>query len=161
MAELRAALETRGAREIKTILNSGNVSLTSELSSTTAVESLAQETIRDIFGLETDVFVRSARYLADVVESDPFSDISIDEDTRLYVTFLSSSRAASIPGEPDLPYRSDTFDCKILERTDHEVFTTLRLSERGGTPETMTLIESIYGSNITTRNWNTVQKLLS
>jgi hypothetical protein len=40
------------------------------------------------------------------------------------------------------------------------VFSVVDLEKGLGTPEAMALIEREFGSNITTRNWNTVLKVL-
>ena len=34
------------------------------------------------------------------------------------------------------------------------------LSPKGGTPEAMGILEKAFGKSLTTRNWNTVKKLL-
>jgi uncharacterized protein (DUF1697 family) len=159
MGDLRIALEQAGMRDVRTILASGNVSVTTDLVSTTAVAEMVDGVIRSSFGFSVPVLVRSAHYLADIAETRPFDRVAVDENTRLYVTFLADEAATT--DDHDLPIVADQFDCTILSRSDHEVFTVVRLSDRGGSTEAMRLIESLYGTNVTTRNWNTVQKLLS
>lgn len=159
MGDLRIALEQAGMRDVRTVLTSGNVSVTTDLVSTTTVAETVDGVIRSTFGFSVPVLVRSAHYLADIAETRPFDSVDVDENTRLYVTLLADDAPAT--DENHLPVSAERFDCTILGRSAHEVFTVVRLSDRGGTPEAMKMIESLYGTNVTTRNWNTVQKLLS
>jgi uncharacterized protein (DUF1697 family) len=44
--------------------------------------------------------------------------------------------------------------------TPTEVFSVLDLSKGKGTPDVMSILEKEFGSKLTTRNWNTILKIL-
>src|SRR2546430_10034029 len=73
MPELRAALETAGFRDVRTYVQSGNVLLTSN-SSNSSPEDVATRVnalIKDRFGFDVMVLVRSRDELAQIVERNP------------------------------------------------------------------------------------------
>src|SRR5690242_13338907 len=78
MADLRALLEERGYADVKTHLQSGNVVLTSRKAAETVRKDVEQG-IKEATGFDVDVVVRTAKQLADTVDSDPFADVRDDD----------------------------------------------------------------------------------
>ncbi|MCP9489683.1 MAG: DUF1697 domain-containing protein [Solirubrobacteraceae bacterium MAG38_C4-C5] len=91
MERLRATLEEAGYKDVRTLLQSGNVILTSSAEPPTLERDLAS-TLRDAFGLEIAVVVRTRDDLADVIARDPFGD-EADDPARYQVSFLSAEPA--------------------------------------------------------------------
>jgi uncharacterized protein (DUF1697 family) len=87
MAGLRAALAEGGHRDVRTLLASGNVVLTSDLDPD-ALRRDVEARIAARFGMEVRVVVRTRDELAAVVADHPLRDVA-DEPRRLQVTFLS------------------------------------------------------------------------
>ena len=52
-------------------------------------------------------------------------------------------------------------DYRILQVSDSEVCSVLTLTERSRTVDSMKILQKEFGKGITTRNWNTVNKLLA
>jgi hypothetical protein len=74
----------------------------------------------------------------------------------LNVTFLSE-----IPkGGLKIPYESPDKNFKILRSTGNEVFSALTLSSNTGISDLVSLLEKEFGRKITTRNWNSILKVL-
>jgi uncharacterized protein (DUF1697 family) len=92
MADLRALLEERGYRDVKTYLQSGNVVVSSRKQPDTVRRDVEQG-ISETLGHQVDVVARTAAQLADTVAADPFADVR-DDDRFHQVVFLA--------GEPDL-----------------------------------------------------------
>src|SRR5690606_41622912 len=96
--------------------------------------------------------------------------IKVTPSTRLYVTFLSKAggdspfKGSGVRKEAKeplkIPYISPEKDFKILQASNTEICSVLDLSKGGGTIKAMDIIETEYGSNVTTRNWNTIVKML-
>ena len=153
MATLRETLEEAGYDDVRTLLQSGNVVLTSTAPPATLERDLAN-TLRDAFRFEIGVVVRTRDELADVIGRDPFAD-QANDPARYQVSFLSA--------EPD-PAR-----VRELERAD---VAPERVAVRGreiyawhpggiGRSELAKLITGRrLGVELTARNWRTVNKLL-
>ena len=108
------------------------------------------------FGFPIPVLIRSTQEIEKLIASDPFKGIKVTDDTRLYVTFLSE------PGKSTLhiPYSSHEGHFRILKATSTELLSVLIVDHAMGTVDAMTIIEKEYGKKVTTRNWNTVLKLV-
>ncbi len=59
-----------------------------------------------------------------------------------------------------MPFVAPIGDMRIIRVTDDDVCSVLHLTETG-TIEAMGTLEKEFGRNVTTRNWNTVEKLAS
>lgn len=139
MAELRETLAAAGYGEVRTHLQSGNVNLDSRVTP----ERLARE-LEELLGVQ--IVVRSHDELVDVVARDPFGEL-VTNGSRYFVTFLS--------GEPvAVPELGPEFVV-----SGREVYSWL--PEGIGTSERAKLLtERRLGVVPTTRNWNTVTKLV-
>ena len=78
-------------------------------------------------------------------------------DIRFYVTFLQGIAG---PRFITLPYSSPQKEFTLLHATRSEVFSVIDLSKGKGTTDLMNLLTQEFGPDITTRNWNTVLKVL-
>ena len=86
MAPLRAALEEAGLANVRTYIQSGNVIASTNLGQS-SIESLVHDVIKDRFGGDIKVLVRSAPYFKEVMENNPFQGA---DPSKLYFTLLSS-----------------------------------------------------------------------
>lgn len=86
MPALREAVEALGHREVATLLQSGNVVMTTD-DPPAATARGVRGAIADRFGLDVDVVVRTARQIAAVVDGNPLADVA-DDPRRLQVVFL-------------------------------------------------------------------------
>jgi hypothetical protein len=60
-----------------------------------------------------------------------------------------------------IPYESPEKDFKILSVHDGAVLSVVTLTPKRGTTEAMSILEKEFGKSITTRNWNTIAKILT
>lgn len=156
MAKLKNMLEKIGCTNVKTILASGNVVLESPETSTTKLAAKIAQTFEETFGFDSHIIVRTAKQIEELVKSKPFQGIKVVSETRLYVTFLGEkpkSAAQASRGTQDQCFR-------ILRITEGEICSVLTVTEKLCTTNAMSVLEKEFGKNITTRNWNTVLKLL-
>lgn len=93
MPALRSLFDEQGFEDVSTYVQSGNVVLTSELDPA-QLERESERLIRERFGFEVDVVVRTAEELADVVARNPFEDVAVNPK-RYQVTFLGSELLAA------------------------------------------------------------------
>jgi uncharacterized protein (DUF1697 family) len=97
MPELRALLTELGYGDVRTLLQSGNVVLTSR-HSPERLERELQKQIADGLGVDTPVLVRTRDELAEVIERDPFGAVA-DDPKRYQVTFLAEEPSAEAARE--------------------------------------------------------------
>jgi uncharacterized protein (DUF1697 family) len=153
MGELREALEEAGFKDVRTHLQSGNVTL----ASTAKPESVARECERVIkkrFGLEIPVIVRSRAQLAAVVKRNPLGKVA-KEPKRYQVTFLSAKLSAKVVREIEEAAAPE----ERVVVAGREVYAwhpkTIARSKLW-----TTLAGKKLGVNATSRNWTTVGALL-
>ena len=154
MAELREALTARGFAGISTMLQSGNVLLSSADSEGGVAASIG-DAIEDAFGLRIGVVTRSAADLAAAADRDPFVAAGPERDpATLHVVFLSEEPTAVAVAsiEPD---RSPPDACAVDGR---EVYVSYPEGS-GRSRLTLEYLERRLGVQGTARNWRTVQRL--
>jgi uncharacterized protein (DUF1697 family) len=155
MAALRTLLASLGFENVKTLLASGNAAWDAESDDMTGMRAAIEQGIEATFGFSASVIVRPREQVERLVASDPFKDVEVTEDTRLYVTFLPTPTNSQLK----IPYHVPAPDFTILSVTDTAVCSVLTLSPTSRTVDAMSILERQFGKNITTRNWNTVVKL--
>ena len=105
MADLRALLTDMGYDDVRTHLQSGNVVLATR-KAVGKVGPAIEKQIRERFGLDIDVIVRTGDELAEIVAANPLAKV-VTDPSRHFVVFLSAApdRAAlrELTGEDFAP----------------------------------------------------------
>ena len=149
MPELKAAFESAGFTEVRTLLSSGNVVFNARSRSETAVARKAEAAMKKHLGRAFLTIVRSTQALDDLIQADPYSQFRLPARAKRVVTFLRQPREARLR----LPIEKD--GARILATTRREVLTAYVPARW---PVFMTLIEKTLGKDVTTRTWDTVKK---
>lgn len=156
--KLRGVFEGLGYDEVGSLLASGNIVFGSEDTDTAAMEARIQAALQSQLGIAGGTILRSRAELRELVESDPFPGLTHSRGTYLTATFVKDRSAAAPPAPPEAlaPY------VRVV-RYDRSAGALLAVLDNSGsgTPNHMTWLESVYGKNITTRTWLTVQKVLA
>jgi uncharacterized protein (DUF1697 family) len=155
MAALKEVLTGLGCRDVKTVLNSGNAVFQAEETDRSALTRQIQAVLREAFGFEVAVMLRSGEEIRALLDADPFKDVTVTPETRLYVTFLGEG----VESRTKAPFVSPQGDYGVVRVFPREVCTFIILSKDRGTPELMKGIEEEYGRQITTRSWNTIVRI--
>ncbi len=137
MDELRKEFEAMGFLNVKTLLATGNVLFEASETDANALVEVIQHGLVKAFGHEVPVILRSVEQIRELVESDPFVDVEVTKDTRLYVTFLPEMQPGVRGVLPDTPGE----DFKILQVTGGEVCSVLTLTENTRSVDSMKLLE--------------------
>jgi uncharacterized protein (DUF1697 family) len=156
MMDLKKALEKAGYENVKTLLNSGNVVLDAPEKNPETVRKNLEALLEKTFTFPVPVLVRTFEELVSLEDSDPFKGVKITNDTLLYVTFLSGPAKGALK----VPYTSPDTALRVLSASKTEVFWVLTKHPGVKSTDAMLVIEKEYGKGVTTRNWNTVEKLL-
>ncbi|MFC7895699.1 DUF1697 domain-containing protein [Streptomyces sp. NPDC057381] len=156
MAELRALLEGLGHDAVRTHLQSGQAVFASGHGDE---ESLAAELTRAIekrFGFPVDVLVRDHAYLRAVVEACPFPAADL-EPKQLHVTYFS----APVDEERFSPVDRPAFEPEDFRLGDRALYLYAPSGlGRSKLAEALAKPRVTKGLIATTRNWNTVTKLV-
>ena len=156
MADVKKLFEALGFENVQTVLASGNILFESGEQSANKLASTIAAALEKKYQRAIGVIVRSINDLQKIADSKPFKDIDAMPATRLYVTFLSEKPNSTLK----IPYISPEKDFTILAVTNSEIVSVLTVGEKRGTTDAMNIIEKEFGKNVTTRNWNTIEKIL-
>jgi uncharacterized protein (DUF1697 family) len=155
MEDLRRLFESFGFKNVKTYIASGNVLFETEETDIPNLRKKIEKKLMQAFGFKVAVILRTIPEIKELIILNPFKNIKVDENVRLYVTFLAEKPKSGLK----LPYESPGKDFRILQKTNGEIFSVLYVLPTARTVDLMTLIEKEFGKVSTTRNWNTVQKI--
>ncbi len=155
MAELREKLNEIGCDNVRTLLNTGNFVFDTKQTNVRDLENKIEDFISKSFGFPIPVIIRTRKEISDLIDENPFEKINAHKDIRLYVSFLKDIPKVDL----NIPYFSEDKTYKIILIKDKIILSVLDLSTTS-TPKGMNDLEKLYGKNITTRNWNTIKKVI-
>lgn len=153
--KVRAVFEGLGFEGVGSLLASGNIIFGSAETDMAAMESRIQAALQAELGIGGGTIIRSRDELQALVDSDPFPGLTHTNSTYLTATFLKD-RAGSAP--PELPERLG--QTVQIVRYDPPAAAVLAIIDNTAANH-MSWLESVYGKDITTRTWLTVQKALA
>lgn len=154
MAELREELAKLGFENIITLLNSGNVIFDAKSDNIQELENTVSAHLEQTFGFPIPTILRSQKTIERLLDKDPFQNIEVTKDIRLYVSFLRKE----VETDLTIPWISDDESFKILDIIDNTLVSVLDISVTK-TTKGMAVIEKSFGKDITTRNWNTIKRI--
>lgn len=131
MDQLKLLFEGLGFLDVKTVLASGNV-IFEATGEINDLISKIENKLEDNFKFKVDVILKTEDNLKKLIKSDPFKAVKITPDTRLYITFTDKE----------------------------EIVSSFVVTKDKNSTDFMKEVEKIYGKRITTRNWNTVNKIV-
>lgn len=154
MATLAALMESLGYKDVRTFLASGNVRFSAGKTTPEALVKKIEPALKKKFGFDIGVIVRTVGELEKMQKANPFKDVKVTPQTRRYVTFLAE--------KPLSPLKAGrvTEEFSILKVTASEVYSWLEINLKMQTPDIMKLLGKSYGKKITTRNWNTIERII-
>ncbi len=156
MDELKRAFEAMKFKNVKTLIASGNVIFETTDTDREIILSKINHGFKKSFGHEAHVIIRSFDEIQKLIDLKPFKSVKITEDIKVYVTLLTEEPQAKLK----LPLEFPKINFRIIKISDYEVFSVAGLSPTGRGGEFMSAIEKQFGKNVTTRNWNTIKRLL-
>lgn len=153
MAQLREIYSSSGAMNVRTYIQSGNVIFESGEPGLAAIEKRALALIRERFNIDVRIITRSPGQFRQTIEEMPFRDI---DEGKLHVTFLSSFPG----GMNDSEFEKARDAAEKFSFGGSEIYLYCP-NGYGRTRLTNDFIERKLGVSATTRNWRTVNALLS
>jgi uncharacterized protein (DUF1697 family) len=156
MKDLQHAFQSLGFSGIKTLLNSGNVVFEGSPFNGEEMENKIESHLSTVFGFPIPVVVRKVDDIGKLIKAAPFKDIELHQDIRLYVTFLKKTPEKTMA----IPWVSDDGSFQIRDITENMICSVLDVSQTKST-DAMKVLEKNFGKQITTRNWNTLVKIVT
>ena len=154
MADLARLFEAAGCRDVRTYIQSGNVIFRPGAGQTHRAK--AAKALAALLGKEVAIAWRTLRELQATRVAHPFGALTGDPDVKLYVGYLAAQ-----PGKtPKLPLALPKEGLEILGAAKRDVFIVSR-KVKGSYGFPNALVERAFGVPATTRNWNTVTKVLA
>jgi uncharacterized protein (DUF1697 family) len=150
MSELKQTLEKEGFTNIQTILNSGNVVFETEGKDSVELRKQLEELLEKTFHSSIKVIIRNEDDIRRMIAKDPFQTVTITPTIRANVTFLAEFSRIK-------PEKTNGF--RIVKQYDDAICTVLDIAKGEASPAMMASLEKTYGKNITTRAWNTLQRI--
>jgi uncharacterized protein (DUF1697 family) len=156
MADLRATLEASGARNVRTLLQSGNAVFESAARTAGAAATTVAAALQRAHGLDTPVFVRGVAAWRALVDGNPFAAAARTDPAHLVAMPLDGTPTAAALAalEAAIPGREQ------VRLVGSDLY--LHYPDGIGTSKlTSALLERKLGATGTGRNWNTVLKILA
>lgn len=155
MADLKVVFAQLGYTKIITVLNSGNVIFSTTDNHIKNIEKNIAKLLEKTFKFPVPTCVREATQIQQLYKNNPFENIVVTKDTRLYISFLNEDVNSTI----ELPWVSTDTSYQIIEKRDATILSVLDLSI-SKTTTAMKVLEKTYGKNMTTRNWKTIERII-
>jgi len=155
MSQLQTIFHGCGFENVKTVLASGNVLFEAIGDEEDAIAKTTEAAFEQSQGYTVSIIIRSLTEIQELIASQPFKDIELTKDRRLYITFLPRGTKNTFP----IPYQSPENDFVILSKSNDTLCSVLTLSASRNTTDAMKIIEKEFGKKVTTRNWNTLLKI--
>lgn len=151
MPELKAAYEAAGFEQVRTVLSSGNVLFSSSAMGESALVKATEAAVERRLSRTFKTYIRTVEELTTLLSTKAWTSIDIPKGGKRVVTFL----AEPPPKHLKLPVVRE--GARILSIRGREVLTDYVVTPAG--PVFMKLLEETFGTNLTTRTWETVKKL--
>jgi uncharacterized protein (DUF1697 family) len=152
MQVLKERYESIGFKNVQTYVQSGNVVFSTDASVSSTKDKIEKEIKRE-FGFDVLVFIRTKKELEDLLKNSPFKQ---KDETKLHVTFLSE-KPINVPIDELNSARIGEEEFLISGR---EIYLFCP-NGYGVTKLSNNFFEKKLKVSATTRNWRTVNTLLS
>jgi uncharacterized protein (DUF1697 family) len=157
MKDLKDLYQSLNLNDVKTYIQSGNVVFQSPDSTPSKLKEEIENKIKEVFGFDVPVFIRSKEEFQKIIEDNPFKKEDIK---HLHVTFLSDPLTEKPVKEKLIQEINKIKDkSEDLSISDDEIYLYLP-NGYGRTKLSNDFFEKKLKVSATTRNWRTVNKLL-
>ncbi|MBQ7985146.1 MAG: DUF1697 domain-containing protein [Bacteroidales bacterium] len=156
MKEVKSAYELFGLKDVKTVLQSGNILFKSDVNDTAVLENKIRIQLNKTFGIDTDILVLTKETLQQIIDKCPWKDFSNMNTSHVFILFLFQKPQNIDKALIESKRKSN----EELHYTDNAVFMHCP-DGMADSKLTTTLFEKALGAKNTARNWNTAGKILS
>ena len=155
MEALRDAFTASRCHNVRTYIQSGNVVFESSVGEPLILRKL-QTQLRSLLGVEPGIFMRTLEEVALLVARNPFREFQGESKIKLYVAFLAEAPRV----KPQFPLLLPKEGLEASGMSGREVFVVSRPNASGFYGFPNNFIEKELRLSATSRNWNTVTKIV-
>jgi len=154
MEALRQAFTNYGFEDVKTYIQSGNILFTAEDQPANQLIMSIENLIEKTFGFRTDVILRKLSEIEFILNSSLFNTIQ-SNGGKYYITFLKQAYELPL----SIPLFSKNRDVEIIYHDKMDLY-SISTAYKGVYGFPNSFIEKLTGIPATTRNPNTLEKIL-
>ena len=155
MADLKLLLSNAGLENVTTYIQSGNIIFNSNKTDESFFEKLISKTINEKYGYEIKTLVISKEHLKDVYQSNPILQQENIDFKKLGVTFLEKEPMEE--GKENVKKLAAKDELLIFKKNTAYIYCP---NGFGRTKLSNKNIETKLKLSATSRNWNTITKLV-
>ena len=155
MEALRDAFTASRCQDVRTYIQSGNVVFESSASEPTILRNL-QTQLRNLLAVEPGIFMRTLEAVGQLVERNPFQEFEAESKIKLYVAFLAEAPRV----KPQFPLLLPKEGLEAFGMSGREAFIVSRPNASGFYGFPNNFIEKELRVSATSRNWNTITKIV-
>lgn len=155
MTDLKAIVDGCGYHDARTLLNSGNVVFRAPRTTTATAASRIRAGLVNRLGIDTPVMVRTRDELAHVLECNPLREECVAHPTRFLVSIFDG------PMPADLTSRISGTPFTVERAAVGDLAAYFSLPDGISASKPFELLGRQLGTGVTSRNWNTMTKLLA
>ena len=156
MEELARIFTAAGFKNARTYIQSGNVIFDAGSANAAGLRKKIETTLQSVLGYEVTVILKPLAEIEAIVNRNPFRKVKAGPDVVVFVVFLSGEPMRA----PKLPLVSKTENVEVFEVKDRAAFIVCYRKKNGLFGYPNKFVEKELGVLGTTRNWNTVNKIL-
>lgn len=150
--KLRSVCEELGFSNVHSIISSGNIVFESEVTDSRKLEAQLEAAWPEKLGFTSTTIIRTLDELKQLERKAPFKDMAHTKETSLNVTFLKHKPTPGLKPPAGENYQ-------VVAVYDREICSVINTTA-AKTPDFMAKTERIYGKQVTTRTWLTVQRII-
>ena len=156
MKDLARIFAAAGCKNVRTYIQSGNVIFDSKSTNSDALSKKIERALQQALGYEVTIILRTLAGVEALVRRNPFKKIKTGDEVMPFVVFLSQQTKPT----PKLPLISIKENLELFEIKDGAAFVGARRKPNGRSGSPNAFVEKELGVVGTTRNWNTVNKIV-
>lgn len=149
MKDLKEALQKEGFEDAKTYIQSGNVVLSSDLTSLDDISASISNVLKNGFDVDAPLITLSKDEYSKTIKNNPFSDPQLDPKT-VHMVFLAEEPKSDCKDKLD-SVKIDSESYEIIEKVLY-----LHAPDGIGRSKFVANMEKMLGTSVTARNLRTV-----
>jgi uncharacterized protein (DUF1697 family) len=156
MKDLAQIFAAAGCQNVQTYIQSGNVIFDSKSNHSDELARKIERTIQQTLSYKVPVILRTLSELEALIARNPFRKIKTADEAMPFVVFFSNQTKLT----PKLPLRSIKENVELFEIENGAAFVVVGRQQNGRSGSPNAVVEKELGAVGTTRNWNTINKIV-